>query len=242
MLGKQGTGINLLLIGLAGSGLVGRFQAADQGGLPWWAWAVIVLVIIVLLSWWLLRQSRPEPLPPARSEPAVPRRPLEAPPQVEAVTPQPPVTAPMPMQVPPAAAPAVTEAPPLAEAPAPAVAQAPEAEVQPTPTAAAAEAPTAVPTQVTEPLATGAPAKPDDLTVIEGIGPKISRILQEAGITTFAQLAETDVERLRSILAAAGLRYLADPASWPEQARLAAAGDRAGLQALQASLKGGRRR
>jgi len=99
-----------------------------------------------------------------------------------------------------------------------------------------------VPGEAAEAGVTGAPAKPDDLTVIEGIGPKISRILQDAGITTFSQLAEADVDHLRSILAAAGLRYLADPTTWPEQARLAAAGDQAGLQALQASLKGGRRR
>lgn len=83
------------------------------------------------------------------------------------------------------------------------------------------------------------PPAPDDLTKIEGIGPKIAALLQGAGITTFDELAETDVERIGALLKEAGLR-LADPHSWPEQARLAAEGDWDGLQALQDSLKGGR--
>jgi Helix-hairpin-helix domain len=82
-------------------------------------------------------------------------------------------------------------------------------------------------------------AAPDDLTIIEGIGPKIAGILQASGITTFDQLASQSVERLQDILDRNDLR-LADPRSWAEQARLAAAGDNAGLQALQDRLKGGR--
>ena len=42
----------------------------------------------------------------------------------------------------------------------------------------------------------------DDLTRIEGIGPKISGLLQEAGISSFAQLAGTDMDRLQQIIAA----------------------------------------
>jgi predicted flap endonuclease-1-like 5' DNA nuclease len=80
---------------------------------------------------------------------------------------------------------------------------------------------------------------PDDLTIIEGIGPKIAAILQSAGITTFDQLAAADVSRIREILDKEGLR-LADPGSWAEQARLAAAGDQAGLKALQDRLTAGR--
>jgi predicted flap endonuclease-1-like 5' DNA nuclease len=84
------------------------------------------------------------------------------------------------------------------------------------------------------------PAVPDDLKLIEGIGPKISSLLNEAGIMTFAQLANTPVADLQAILDKAGLR-LGDPATWPEQAALAAKGDLAGLQTLQDALKGGRR-
>jgi predicted flap endonuclease-1-like 5' DNA nuclease len=84
----------------------------------------------------------------------------------------------------------------------------------------------------------GPPA--DDLTRIAGIGPKISNVLQGAGIATYAQLAATDVDRLRQILDESGIR-LANPDTWPEQARLAAAGDWDALKRLQGQLKGGRR-
>jgi predicted flap endonuclease-1-like 5' DNA nuclease len=79
----------------------------------------------------------------------------------------------------------------------------------------------------------------DDLEIIEGIGPKICAVLNEAGITTFAQLAAMTPEQIHELLHAQNLR-LADPTTWPEQARLAAAGDEAGLKALQDKLKGGR--
>jgi predicted flap endonuclease-1-like 5' DNA nuclease len=82
--------------------------------------------------------------------------------------------------------------------------------------------------------------QPDDLKVIEGIGPKISGLLNDAGIKTFAQLAETEVSKLQGILDANKLR-LGNPETWPEQAKLAAAGDREALEALQDQLKGGRR-
>jgi hypothetical protein len=84
------------------------------------------------------------------------------------------------------------------------------------------------------------PPTTDDLIIIEGIGPKINQILNQAGISTFAQLADTGVERLSEILLAAGLR-VNDPATWPEQAALAAQGKWQDLEALQTSLKGGRR-
>ena len=79
----------------------------------------------------------------------------------------------------------------------------------------------------------------DDLKAIEGIGPKISSLLQSKGITTFAQLAATDSAKLEQILRQANLR-IADPSTWPQQATLAAAGKWDDLQALQDDLKGGR--
>lgn len=90
------------------------------------------------------------------------------------------------------------------------------------------------------PGAVESPTLPDDLKLIEGIGPKISSLLNAAGIMTFAQLANTSVADLQAILDQAGLR-LGDPATWPEQAALAAKGDLAGLQTLQGELKGGRK-
>ena len=87
-----------------------------------------------------------------------------------------------------------------------------------------------------------APAGPDDLVRIEGIGPKISEVLQGAGITTYAQLAGTDVDRIKQILEEADpkLLQLADPATWPRQAKLAASGKWEALEKWQARLKGGK--
>lgn len=101
-----------------------------------------------------------------------------------------------------------------------------------------------VPAAETETALTAAaaqPGEPDDLTVIEGIGPKINELLQQNGLYTFAQLAATTVERLQSILSLGGPRFgLADPQSWPEQASFARDGKWDALQALQETLKGGR--
>lgn len=80
----------------------------------------------------------------------------------------------------------------------------------------------------------------DDLTSIEGIGPKVAQLLGGIGITTFASLAQADLGKLRETLDEAGYKYM-EPAGWVEQARLAAAGDSEGLQKLQDELKGGRR-
>lgn len=85
-----------------------------------------------------------------------------------------------------------------------------------------------------------APTAADDLTRIKGIGPKISSVLQGAGICTFADLAATDVSRLEQILRNADIR-LADPQTWPEQSSLAAVGQWDALKAMQSQLKGGRR-
>jgi len=41
---------------------------------------------------------------------------------------------------------------------------------------------------------------PDDLTTLEGIGPKVSKLLAGAGITTFASLAQADLGQLRELL------------------------------------------
>jgi predicted flap endonuclease-1-like 5' DNA nuclease len=88
-----------------------------------------------------------------------------------------------------------------------------------------------------------APPKPDNLTRIEGIGPKISSVLQEAGITTFAQLADTTPDQIEQILEEADprLQRLAKPETWPEQAALAASGEWEALEALQKGFKAGRR-
>ena len=88
---------------------------------------------------------------------------------------------------------------------------------------------------------TGAEPRPQDLQLVEGIGPKIAAVLIEHGINDLGQLATTPVERLREILAGAGGRFrLADPGTWPRQAELGAAGDWAALTQLQTQLKAGK--
>jgi predicted flap endonuclease-1-like 5' DNA nuclease len=82
----------------------------------------------------------------------------------------------------------------------------------------------------------------DNLRRIEGIGPKTEAVLRAAGIKNFSQLAETSVEELERILGAAGMPPIVSPVTWPEQARLAAAGEWEKLTALQNTLKAGRRR
>ena len=80
----------------------------------------------------------------------------------------------------------------------------------------------------------------DNLTKIEGLGPKSAQLLADAGILSFEQLAESRVEKLRQILHEAGLRIVY-PDTWPEQASLAAVDDWTGLKVLQSQLDRGRR-
>lgn len=85
------------------------------------------------------------------------------------------------------------------------------------------------------------PAVKDDLTRIEGIGPKVEGLLNAAGITTYAQLAARSPEELDAIMDAAGSIYKAmDETSWPKQAALAAEGKWDELKQLQDELVGGK--
>ena len=103
------------------------------------------------------------------------------------------------------------------------------------------EPPVAEPPAATRSAAVVALA-PDDLKLIEGIGPKIAELLAQHGIATFAALADAPAEQLRTLLLAAGRRFaISDPTTWPAQAALAAKGDLDALQTMQAGLKGGRK-
>ncbi len=89
--------------------------------------------------------------------------------------------------------------------------------------------------------ATPRTVKPDDLTIVEGIGPKINELLQNGGIRTFADLANATPARLKTILIEAGPRYkMHDPKTWPKQASLADEGRMDELEALKDRLSGGR--
>jgi len=79
------------------------------------------------------------------------------------------------------------------------------------------------------------------LTKIEGIGPKINGLLNDAGIHTFRQLSETKVEVIKGILERAGKRYqMHNPATWPAQSAMAADGRWDDLKKWQDELDGGR--
>ena len=80
----------------------------------------------------------------------------------------------------------------------------------------------------------------DDLSVIEGIGPRLESVLKAAGITTYQKLAETRPGRLETIMREAHTR-MANPSTWPEQAALAADGRWQELRDLQRDLKSGKR-
>lgn len=86
-----------------------------------------------------------------------------------------------------------------------------------------------------------ADAAGDDLKKIEGIGPKIAELLNAAGIQSYADLAGTDIDKIKEVLDEAGSRYkMHDPTTWPEQAQMAADGKWDELKELQENLKGGK--
>ena len=84
------------------------------------------------------------------------------------------------------------------------------------------------------------PAKDGNLRMIEGIGPRISQLLHENGITNLGKLAATSVEDLNGLLDTAGGSFrLHNPETWPAQAALAAKGKYEELRTWQDELKGG---
>lgn len=80
----------------------------------------------------------------------------------------------------------------------------------------------------------------DDLTTIEGIGPKISGILKDNGFKTFSDVAGSQVHTLQKLLDDKGSSFrLAKPDSWPKQASICAKGDWAELKKYQNRLVNG---
>ncbi|MFK7949605.1 MAG: hypothetical protein AB8G11_18580 [Saprospiraceae bacterium] len=90
-------------------------------------------------------------------------------------------------------------------------------------------------------LVAAAVTQKDDLKKVEGIGPKIEGLCNNNGIYTFEELANTSVTALKHVLKEGGKRYrLANPGTWPMQARLAADGEWDQLEILQDVLDGGK--
>ncbi|WP_431125806.1 30S ribosomal protein S2 [Flagellimonas flava] len=83
-------------------------------------------------------------------------------------------------------------------------------------------------------------AKADDLTKIEGAGPKAAEALVNSGIDTYAKLAKADPEKIKEILTEASSRMAhLDPTSWPKQAQMAADDKWDELKEWQENAKGG---
>ncbi|MDW3650194.1 MAG: 50S ribosomal protein L17 [Bacteroidia bacterium] len=89
--------------------------------------------------------------------------------------------------------------------------------------------------------APAAEVEADDLTKIEGIGPKIKELLIAAGLPTFASVAAATPEQIKEVLTNAGSRYARhNPGTWPKQAEMAAAGQWDELKKWQDELDGGK--
>jgi len=89
-----------------------------------------------------------------------------------------------------------------------------------------------------------APAKKDagwadDLTKIEGIGPKIAEVMAANGVATYEDLSSSKVGDLRKILEDNKLSQH-DPKTWKKQATLAKNGKWDELKTLQDELDGGK--
>jgi predicted flap endonuclease-1-like 5' DNA nuclease len=127
------------------------------------------------------------------------------------------------------------------------VARAPDTAASAPPSPAAAEPAGTGPVDVAPPDLSGAagvlgtPVDLDDLTLIEGIDPAIAELCHGIGITSWADLAATEVSLLRTMLADAGPRVPTHgPDTWPEQARLLAAGRWEEFRSLASTREGGR--
>jgi predicted flap endonuclease-1-like 5' DNA nuclease len=87
----------------------------------------------------------------------------------------------------------------------------------------------------------GKKIKEDDLTVVEGIGPKIQGLFHEHDVKTWKALSECSIEKCQAVLDSGGERYkIHRPGTWPKQAGLAAEGKWEELLKWQDELDGGK--
>ncbi|GAB1856086.1 hypothetical protein MHTCC0001_09210 [Flavobacteriaceae bacterium MHTCC 0001] len=87
----------------------------------------------------------------------------------------------------------------------------------------------------------GKKIKENDLTVVEGIGPKIQELFHNHDVTTWKALSECSVERCQEVLDSGGERFkIHKPGTWPKQAQLAYEGKWEALLKWQDELDGGK--
>ena len=83
--------------------------------------------------------------------------------------------------------------------------------------------------------------KQDDLTVVEGIGPKIQELFHNHDVKTWKALSECSIEKCQSVLDSGGERYkIHQPGTWSKQAKLAYEGRWEDLLKWQDELDGGK--
>lgn len=87
----------------------------------------------------------------------------------------------------------------------------------------------------------GRKIKTNDLTIIEGVGPKIQKLFHKEGIFTWKKMATTSVAKCQEILDNEGKRFsIHNPGTWPKQALLAYEGKWKELSEWQEKLKYGK--
>ena len=87
----------------------------------------------------------------------------------------------------------------------------------------------------------GKTVKENDLTIVEGIGPKIQQLFHNNNIKTWKSLSNCSVAKCQNILDDAGEAYrIHNPGTWPKQARMAYEGKWEKLLKWQDELDGGR--
>lgn len=83
--------------------------------------------------------------------------------------------------------------------------------------------------------------KPDDLKIVEGIGPKIEALFHNHGVKTWEALSQCSTEKCQKVLDSGGSRFrMHDPKTWPRQAQLAFEGQWQELHDWQDILSGGK--
>jgi predicted flap endonuclease-1-like 5' DNA nuclease len=87
----------------------------------------------------------------------------------------------------------------------------------------------------------GKKIKENDLTLVEGIGPKIQELFHNHDVKTWKALGECSVDKCQTVLKSGGDRYkIHKPGTWPKQAKMAAEGRWADLLKWQDELDGGK--
>lgn len=87
----------------------------------------------------------------------------------------------------------------------------------------------------------GKKIKENDLTVVEGIGPKIQGLFHNHDVTTWKALSECSVEKCQEVLNSGGDRYkMHKPGTWPKQSKMAYQGKWEALLKWQDELDGGK--